>query len=133
MIWDSLGHSLGEAVQDIKILVVSCWCDLEAYFNLDKVTERMQSYFLRQTVLVQITTVVAFALFAFFLGIFLYCKLTKRSCKSKVRLDGKTALVTGANSGRSQWLETIQKLKSVCLDKESGLKLRGILPREGPR
>lgn len=30
----------------------------------------------------------------------IYAKFTKVSCKSRVKLDGKTALITGANSGK---------------------------------
>ena len=53
----------------------------------------------KQTFLSQIVISVLSFLGLFFIVSSFYVKMTKGVCKSKARLEGKTVLITGANSG----------------------------------
>ena len=57
-----------------------------------------------------------------------YSKLTAGVCKSKTKLHGKTALITGANvgefNGNLQSYDRILEAKAKCFDQALGLKQR---------
>ena len=68
----------------------------------------------KQTLLSQIVISVLSILGLFFLVTSFYVKLTKGVCKSKARLDGKTVLITGANSGLLSIITYLSRLGTTC-------------------
>ena len=74
----------------------------------------------KQTFVSQIVILVLSILGLFFLVTSFYVKLTKGVCKSKARLDGKTVLITGANSGLLSIITYLSRLgiiffKNACI------------------
>ena len=72
-----------------------------------------RSAFVRQSATVQLAIVWLSAFLTLLSVIKLYMRATTRNCASEARLEGKTVLITGANTGRARNLLTIASMLIV--------------------
>ena len=65
--------------------------------------------FTAQSILTQLSVSLVFIVLFIVIFTWIYMRFTKIKCGSKAKLDGKTALITGANSGKERKLERIKE------------------------
>ena len=109
-------EGVSDTLEDFRLYCLSFWSDyylIYSKLNYESVVEassRSWLLFTRQPTVVQAFVSVAVLVAVAMAIIRTYTKLTTRRCTSTARLDGRTAIVTGANSGIG--LETARDLAS---------------------
>ena len=94
-----------ELLEDFRLYLVSYWADFYLWaheFRLEKaqeITSRLLTQYSRQPLGAQIFLGILAVFSVFFVLTKVYMKLSNGVCRSEARLDGKTVLVTGPNSG----------------------------------
>ena len=99
--WDLLTEGIWESIIDLRLIVQSTWLKCKMSLSEVNLMKSGLGLFASQCIGVQLAVAVTVCVVASGFVFYMYLKWTFRRCKSNRRLDGKTALVTGANSGKN--------------------------------
>ncbi len=97
----ALLDGLVELLEDFRVHCSSYWSSFYYFLMAEFTWNNALGQVSRQSVYLQLAAVVLSSLVFICLSVRIWMKLTMGWCKSKARMDGRTVLITGANSGKS--------------------------------